>query len=65
MELKREIDEWPRIRNQVDELRQEIVKSMVLVLYPDGHVDGRLVRSVLQVQQDLVDILVVVEEEMM
>lgn len=65
MEMKRGVDAWPRIRAQADELRREIVESMVPILHPDGRVDVRLVKNVFQVQQELVDILIEVEREMM
>ena len=65
MEMKRAKGEWPCIHGTVEDLREEIVKSMIPILHPDGQVKERLVKNVFEVQQELVDVLVDVENEMM
>ena len=65
IEMKRGTVEWPRIRARVKDLHGAIVKSMIPVLHPEGHVDELLVKNVFEVQQELVDVLADVEKEMM
>ena len=65
MEMNRAKGEWSRIHATVEDLRREIVKSMIPILHPDGQVNELLMKNVFEVQQEVVDVLIDVENELM
>ena len=46
--------EWPRIHARVEDLREAIVASMILVLDPAGQLDELLLKKVFKVQKELI-----------
>lgn len=65
MEVKRSEKELSRLQYTIQELRGDVVKSMVRVLHPDNNLDERLVKDVFETQEELFDVLARTELQMM